>query len=203
MTIACIGNPDLPYNTFAGVLEGSAKSAGLSRASSPEAKQIEVTLIEYEGHGAWLRLVEPGMEISKMLAVPLAKGLRKTLTLFIASETESFGYKVDVTGKLEPFDVPVPPSGDPEKTINMLLEVAEDTKVINRQKRTYWHKPTTGFARLDRFIEAARGAEKVEIQKEPEGRYCVRLLLPGGIKQMSYFNEKELEIVRTGAKLTV
>ena len=52
MNNASIGNADLAYNTFAAALEGSAKSAGLTRASTPDAKQIEVTLVEYEGRGA-------------------------------------------------------------------------------------------------------------------------------------------------------
>ncbi len=208
MITASIGNADLPYNTFAAALEGSAKAAGLSRASSPEAKQIEVTLVEYEGLGAWLRLDEPGTEVSKMLAAPLAKGLRRGLTLFTTSEAETLGFRVDPSGKLEP--ITLPEAGSPasgaaglEAAMNALLGVDEATRVVNRQKRTYWHKPTTGNARLDRFIEAARGAEKVEVQKEAEGRYCIRLLLSGGIKQMSYFNEKELEVIREGAKLTV
>lgn len=210
---ASIGAADLPYNAVAAALEGAAKSAGLSREPAPDARPIELHLVEYEGKGSWLQLAAEGpavRQLSKMLGAPLAKSLRRALTLFIVSaqgaSLAAEGYRIQSTGKLHPTASPAPaPNGaEPgaaEQALATLMGVSAEAKVVHRQKRVYFHRPTTGNARLDRFIDAFRQAEKVELQREPDGRVAIRLLLPNGIRQMSFFTEDELERVRAAVDL--
>jgi hypothetical protein len=210
LTSASIGGADLAYNAVAAALESSAKSAGLSRQNVAGAKPIEVTLVEYEGGGAWLHLSDAGdasRELAKMLAAPLAKTLRKSVTVAIVSgagagELEHTKYIVDVLGKVETVDVLPPDAGAGElkdraqRAMSALLDAVPDGKVLHKQKRTYHHRPTTGNARLDRFIDNVRTAEKVEIAPDPSGKLCIRLVLPGGVKQMSFFSAAEVELIR-------
>lgn len=212
LTRAAIGGADLAFSAVAAALEGSAKAAGLTRTSSLDSKRIELIVELYEKDGVWVFLAEPSSatkDLARMLAIPLAKALARTLTVYVVSATDQpstsyFAMKVNAAGKVDPFQSEVGDAHQPEeKPIDertdhfvRLLAGLTELSPTQRQRRIYYHRPTTGNARLDRFIAAAQTAEKIEIQHEAEGKVVVRLLLPGGVKQMSYFTEAELETMK-------
>ncbi len=193
---AAIGAADLHYNTAASVLEGSAKLAGLNRAAQGQsARELEMELVEYEGRGTWLFLSVPGASgevLPGMIAVPMAKALKRALTVVVVGPSGARTQEVLPGGKKGESGVDLSKKGETALERLGLTDVA----VLHRQKRRYFYKPTTGNARLDRFIESVRTAESVDIQKEPDGRFCIRLMLPGGIKQMSFFSAEETEWVK-------
>jgi hypothetical protein len=204
-TAASIGGANLAYNTVAAAVEGAAKAANLARTASADAKQVELVITEYAGRGTWLQLSSPdgsAVALARMLAPPLAKALGKAVAVFLLKEgdAKAEAFQVERSGKRSEDTKLQVPKGAFEDALTALVQ-ATDVEVQHRQKRVYWHKPTTGNARLDRFLAQVQLATQVDISQEPDGRFAVKLLLPGGAKQMSFFNEEEVAVVRAAAHL--
>src|SRR5262245_135809 len=85
---AAVGGVEVSYNALAAALEGAVKAAGLSRERASDASAVELVVVEHEKKGAWLfvnEAAEATHTLARMLAPPLARALKKTVSLVLVT----------------------------------------------------------------------------------------------------------------------